>query len=424
MAVRSSANELVSIGPETTPGVAVPTTRTLGALNITATPEPNVKLSKAKGRKFATAATLISETTKYAMDGDATYDELIYPLAGIACVPTITTPGGATLTRQWDFRIDPSNPDTVQTYSFETGSNARNTAGTWLQLTEFGITSGRQDVLKLSGAAIGQALLDDKVRTLVVLGASGGTFTISIGAGTTASIAYNAAASAVQSAIRAVAGNSNVTVVGTSLALGLRADFSADYANVEVPTLSVSSSLTGTSPSVTLTRVNPSAAQLALQTISPVGLDYYVSTSSYSNLISGGIHLTNTFGFDWKIANRAAAYMPVNSANGVGFAGVTESEMTSEVKLTPEAGVEGATFWRSLRSGSRIWMRAVATGALIESGFNYLYDHRCCLYIKNISEPKDVDGSVMGYEVSAEFAYDPTWGNASTWTLRNTLTAL
>lgn len=423
MAVRSSANELVSIGPETTPGVAVPTKRTLANLNITATPDPNVYVSRAKGRKAATSSTLISEMAKYSLDGDATYDELIYPLASIACVPTISTPGGATTTRQWDFRIDPSVPDTVQTYSFESGSTSRNTAGTWLQLTEFGITTSRRDVMKLSGAAIGQYLLDDKIRTLVVTNATGGTFTITIGAGTTSAIAYNATASAIQTAIRAVAGNLAVTAVG-SLSTGVRIDFSPNYASVETPAASVTSSLTGTGATVTIGRTNPAATQLDTHTISPVSLDYYISTLSYSNLISSGVHLTMTFGFDWKISNRAAAYMPVNSGNGVGFGGVAEAPMTSEVKLMPEAGPEGATFWRSLRAGSRIWLRAVAVGGETESGFNFGYDHRCCIYVKQVSEPKDVDGTVMGYEITGEFAYDPTWGNFSTWTLTNTITAL
>lgn len=95
----------------------------------------------------------------------------------------------------------------------------------------------------------------DEVQTVTVTGATGGTFTLTFDGQTTAGIAYNAAASAVQSALEALSniGAGDVTVTGTAGG-PYTVTFAGALADMNVPQMTADgASLTGTSPTVTVT---------------------------------------------------------------------------------------------------------------------------------------------------------------------------
>lgn len=69
------------------------------------------------------------------------------------------------------------------------------------------------------GTVLGQIVGNDEVQTATITGSpTGGTFTLTFGGQTTSAIAYNAAASAVQTALQALStvGANNVTVTGSA----------------------------------------------------------------------------------------------------------------------------------------------------------------------------------------------------------------
>ena len=93
----------------------------------------------------------------------------------------------------------------------------------------------------------------NEVQAVNVGGASGGTFTLTIPAnnygvpaGTTTAIPYNFSASALQAALNVILGAGSTSVSGTAVT------FTGDYAGKSMPTMTLTSSLTGaTSPGVT-----------------------------------------------------------------------------------------------------------------------------------------------------------------------------
>ena len=93
----------------------------------------------------------------------------------------------------------------------------------------------------------------NEVQTVTVAGSSGGDFTLTFGDQTTATIAYNAATSAVESALEALANVEPADVAVSGSAGAYTITWSGQYANTNVPELVADGTgLTGVSPTVTV----------------------------------------------------------------------------------------------------------------------------------------------------------------------------
>lgn len=103
------------------------------------------------------------------------------------------------------------------------------------------------------GTILGEKTGNNEVVTVDLASgtASGGTFTLSFGGQTTSAIAYNAAASAVTTALEALStiGADNISVTGSAIGTGYVLTFKNDLGNTNVGTVTVDgASLTGSSP--------------------------------------------------------------------------------------------------------------------------------------------------------------------------------
>lgn len=113
----------------------------------------------------------------------------------------------------------------------------------------------------LQGAAVPVAGTDE-VQTITVTGTpTGGTFTLTFSGQTTAAIAYNASASAVQSALEALSNIATGDVVcagGPLPGTPVTVTFGGAYDGANVPQMTATASFTGgTSPAVTVTTTTP-----------------------------------------------------------------------------------------------------------------------------------------------------------------------
>ncbi|MFD9004521.1 hypothetical protein ACFV0T_26770 [Streptomyces sp. NPDC059582] len=113
----------------------------------------------------------------------------------------------------------------------------------------------------LQGAAV-PAAGPDEVQTVTITGTpTGGTFTLTFNSQTTAAIAYNAAASAVQSALEALSNIAPGDVVcagGPLPGTAVTVTFGGAYDGTNVPQMTAAGSFTGgTSPAVTVTTTTP-----------------------------------------------------------------------------------------------------------------------------------------------------------------------
>lgn len=160
MAERSSLNQVVQIGVETTQGTAVVATKKFQSISIE--PSPSVELDQFRpaGQKFRSLSTLNKEWVTAQVAGKPTYSEIIYILSSVIDTGVITTPGGGTLARNWQFIPDSTDDDTPVTYTIEHGSSFRADRFAYGIVTETTLSFSRSST-ELTGSIMGQALEDD-----------------------------------------------------------------------------------------------------------------------------------------------------------------------------------------------------------------------------------------------------------------------
>src|SRR6185437_6706032 len=114
---------------------------------------------------------------------------------------TISTPAGATNTRRWTFAPSATAPDAPVTYTIESGSAAGAERSAFNLVTDLDIRITQTEAA-VTGKTISQALTESitltagvsEVDTVSLGTPSAGTFTLTVGAQTTAGIAFNASA--------------------------------------------------------------------------------------------------------------------------------------------------------------------------------------------------------------------------------------
>jgi hypothetical protein len=96
-------------------------------------------------------------------------------------------------------------------------------------------------------AAFDNTQFGAQVNSLTITGATGGTFTVTVGAQTTSAIAYNATPAAVQAAVEALTsvGVGNTVFTGTSLATGLTIAFAGSIMGTTLVFTASGTALTG-----------------------------------------------------------------------------------------------------------------------------------------------------------------------------------
>lgn len=163
MAVPSSISQVTQLGVEATAGTAVAATKRLQSISV----KPGVKTKqntfRPEGQKYPSLVTLGKEWTESSLDGVPTYDELLYVLAGVFCVPTTTElMDDVTSTGGYQHVFSPSNTaaDTIKTYTIEKGNATLARRSAYNLVNEFGLKWSREEVT-IDGALLSQAIEDD-----------------------------------------------------------------------------------------------------------------------------------------------------------------------------------------------------------------------------------------------------------------------
>lgn len=157
---RSTATQATQIGKEATPGTSVAATKKLLGMGIALNPAVESEAFRPKGMKYPSLVNVNKEWVSGAVDGSATYDEIVYPLASVMGTPVITqimdggTPTGA---YRWIFSPSTSGVDTPITYTVEEGDATIAEKASYGLFTAFGLDISRSEV-SLSGEMIAQRL--------------------------------------------------------------------------------------------------------------------------------------------------------------------------------------------------------------------------------------------------------------------------
>lgn len=169
----------------------------------------------------------------------------------------------------------------------------------------------------------------DEVQTATVTGSpTGGTFTLTFGANTTTNIAYNAAASAVQSALVALAsiGSGNVAVTGSAGGpYTIEFTSSLGLASQSLITANGSGLTGGSSPGVTIARVQAGSA-------------YATITNGFTLRSAGGIVIFGSAQAQGSFVRfHSGNYMPystLGNAHTAEFSGKVDMEDTTLFNTT------------------------------------------------------------------------------------------
>lgn len=124
MAERQTVAQVQQIGREVTPGTPVPATKRLGSMSLSPGVSTEVGMFRPAGLKFATVQAINQEWVEGDAEGQPTYDEVVYPLAGALGKPVTSqvmdaaVPTGA---YQHVFTPNSSAADDVWTFTLEQG---------------------------------------------------------------------------------------------------------------------------------------------------------------------------------------------------------------------------------------------------------------------------------------------------------------
>lgn len=159
MPERSSLTQVVQIGVEATPGVAVAANKRLSSISIEPTITSQIQDFRPAGQKFRTVTALGKEWVDASVSGAPTYTEIIYMLSSVLTTAVVDTPVGATDARSWLFQPSSTAADVPKTFTIEHGSAVRAGRFSHGLFTEIGVDWSR-DSIDLSGAMMGTTMED------------------------------------------------------------------------------------------------------------------------------------------------------------------------------------------------------------------------------------------------------------------------
>ena len=429
---RASVFEIVQLGAESLvdPGTAVAATKKLQGLGYKLTPKMETSRFRPNGMKYDTLVIPGKEWTEYAVDGRVDYDNLRYALASVINSPTITTLG--TNGRTWLFESSTSNPDVLQTYTVETGSQVRASRSTGLVFNSLELSFKRDEAM-VSGSCLARELVDNiyitgpQVSTISFTGTvSGGTWTLTKGAATSAAIAYNASADAVQLALwnMSTIGPGNVFVSGGPGPASYVLQWAGSLAGA-TQTITVSgTSLTGTTPGIsqTTTQAYTAVTDVTAQPINPGSVNVYVDTT-FAGI--GVTKLTRLLEATISVSDRVSQLWVLNSANA-SYAATVEGPPNVTLKLKMEANAAGMAYFTNIRAGSTVYVRVESVGPNLpapDAGQTYLFRWDMAAKVESPDSMDDTDGA---YTIDWTFrgVHDATMGKVMSVRLQNLATAL
>lgn len=437
---RASVLSRTQLGPEVTPGTAVAATKRLGSTSFDIQPAGNINKFGPVGEKFDTLVAMGKEWSAISFNGEGSYADLSYLLAGVIRSVTPAQQGGSAA-YLWSFQPRSAQQDIVQTYTLEKGEVSQ---GGRASRTKYGLLNSismewSRERVAVSGGGLAQLEEDDvalstsATYTLTAGGSppTAGTFTLTYSGQTTAAIAFDATPAAVQAALELLStiGSGNVSVAATVATGTGKLDTAANVYTVTFKRAlaAAAQTLTGTFTTLTASGTIAIAAGTvgaAPTLIAPVPIlgnqiDIWMDTA-YGSL--GTTKLTRAFKGKFDYANRFGTIWPLNTAES-SFAGHVELKPEASLSLSLMADDVGQALLTTMRDGSTKFFKIRMRGALIASTYYYETILNVAAKISDVIAHKDDEG-IFQNDVMFTPINDADLGYPFLWTVQNTLTAL
>jgi hypothetical protein len=421
---RASVFQQLQIGVETTPGTLVAANKRLLGTSVGAI-EPDIPAEAFRpyGSKASTDVLTGKGHGMAPIEGILNPNDLIYLLSSAYCKATITTPGGATDTREWTFLGRNFGPDDFQTYTCDFGSFEGGERAKFAVVNGFGFEVGIGEARTSVTGNLLMGLPDaedvwptgHEVWQLSTTGTvSGGTFTLDVDGDTTGNLDWDSTAAEVQAALAALAsvGAGNVFVKGTLAGDDMIVVFGGTLFGTNVDDIVVDNTLITGGGTVVATNLQQGATvtDVELVTIPSRSYDIYVATADGdlpADFVSGA-HATQL-----TRAKRVAYSLPERFNPGKYVRSDTDSfdaiiELPiegSQVTLNIMANDIGREFLSHMKEGQKLYVMVVGTSAMeIEANFPYAVQAKFAMKITDWT-PGDDDGSYDA-EVVGEVLYD------------------
>jgi hypothetical protein len=266
------------------------------------------------------------------------------------------------------------------------------------------------------------------VQTLTLSGTpTGGNVTLGFktNSTTTPAIVFNSSAAALQTALLAMPlfTTGDVVVTGGPLPAVETLAVGGQYANAELPVLTVTNALTGgTAPTATLTRLAPGATSAPLIPILGSQFDYFLATTM-AGLSTATVKQQRVFGFQIKVGKRYGPVKPLNTSSNGTYTAIAELKPELTVSFSVGADAEGFAWLSALRVNTMLFVRQLATGPLIEAGFSYFHRDDMAILLTKVNPIKEGQGLAQ-IDFEGVIGHDGTSGTSITMTTRCALTAL
>lgn len=158
---RSTVNQTLQLGVETTPGVAVPANRRIDCLAFKFGIKGDFKKTAGTGRKYDSVQQLNAEWTEGSFDGSLDYNGLVYVKSGALGIITPTAHGSSSVAKDWIFDAILTGSRQPQTYSFEQGENAtRAQKLAYGLINKYGYKLSRKTDASCNGGVLAQSVTD------------------------------------------------------------------------------------------------------------------------------------------------------------------------------------------------------------------------------------------------------------------------
>jgi len=156
---RSTVNQTVQFGVETTRGVSVPANKLLNILSFKIGPEIDSKEYRPDGRKYNTDIALNKESSSGSFEGPMDYNALVYILSSAWGATSPTAYQSSATAKLWSFSPPVAGDANPTTYTFEQGDSTRAHKISYGLFKSFSYKLSR-DEFSCSGDLIGQLLTD------------------------------------------------------------------------------------------------------------------------------------------------------------------------------------------------------------------------------------------------------------------------
>lgn len=435
MSVASIVKKLTYLGREGSPGTGVAANKYLQGLNLRLIGNNTRGQVRPSGSLLETDSPEIQDWSTFSIAAGSSldYNSLLYILAGAICVPTTSTPGGATNAREHAGIFLPDGSAARAAYTMITGYRG-GTAEKSIRnvFAAFGFTFSRTAAPGISGTGYGRnldfsaTLGVDEIQTFTI-NATGGTFDGSCLGTAFTGYAWNISAATLQTNLRALAGvgGANLTVTGGPGGTApLVITFIGTKANTDVALITIdSTNLTGGSHTGTVVETQKGGiTTVPVKAIQAPELDIFVDDTAGAIGTTKVRHYSGEFTLggltepDWVVDSDLPSYeddvvlVPTLTFNLVGRNDANFRTLRSDLKA-------GAT--KYLR------FRAQAAADSIESGQRHLFQMDMAVKARENIGQLGEDGGRETLPLPLKIVSDSTFASGGfSYLLRNALASL